>query len=227
MKVLFIRHHNYRCNKEGEYARVRFPMPPLGIMSLASCLLEDLYSVTCFQIRFGVESGDQGILDLMQKGITLEQVRKAFSDCHDIGIETFAYFMVGFPSENEETVKQTISFAKAIKADWANFNPVSCKPGTRMFDLAMDWGYLDKEILEKIETDQMTAQETYCDSPTLPRSRIFPLVNLAYRRFYLRPAYFVRILVSLFRPRRFRNYAIGLKNTLVPRMVGYYRRVMN
>jgi radical SAM superfamily enzyme YgiQ (UPF0313 family) len=190
-------------------------------------MLEDLYSAGCFQIRFGVESGNQEILDLMEKGITLEQVGRVFDDCHDIGIETFAYFMIGYPGESEETVKQTISFAKSIKADWANFNPVSCKPGTQMFNLAVEKGYIDKNIIEKIENGQISTQETYCDSDLLPRSRILPLVNLAYRRFYIRPAYFMRMLMSLFRPQRLRNYSLGLKNTLIPRMIGYYQRIMN
>lgn len=68
----------------------------------------------CVEIHFGIESGNQGILDLQQKDITLEQVRNAVKWANKAGLDTRGYFILGFPGDTKETIKETIKFGKSL-----------------------------------------------------------------------------------------------------------------
>ncbi|MHC4213107.1 MAG: glycosyltransferase, partial [Planctomycetota bacterium] len=71
---------------------------------------------------FGVESGSQRILDLLQKDITVEQIRDAFKWCHEFGIETVASTIVGVPGETQSDRHATDRLLKEIRPtlSWSN-----------------------------------------------------------------------------------------------------------
>lgn len=69
----------------------------------------------CFSIQFGVESGSQKILNSINKGITIEQVRKAIRWCLEAGIQPVCSFMVPHPEDTWETVKETEQFMEELK----------------------------------------------------------------------------------------------------------------
>ncbi len=87
----------------------------------------------CFQIAFGVESGSQERLNDMKKGITVEQVKKVFKMCHEIGIRPFACFMFNTPNETEEDVKKSIDLIEELKACWYNIAICTPLPGTDIY----------------------------------------------------------------------------------------------
>lgn len=64
---------------------------------------------------FGVESGSQRILDFLNKGITVDQIKDAFALCRDMGIKTAASIIVGVPSETKEDVAKTERLLREIK----------------------------------------------------------------------------------------------------------------
>lgn len=65
----------------------------------------------CRLIHFGVESGNQGILDGVGKGLDLAEVKDVLADCRRNGISTLGFFLLGMPNESLEHMKQTIKFA--------------------------------------------------------------------------------------------------------------------
>jgi radical SAM superfamily enzyme YgiQ (UPF0313 family) len=69
-----------------------------------------LYEAGCRQIIFGVESGSQHILDLVNKGVTVEQNQRAIINAKKAGLVVRANLMVGSPGETWETVEETIDF---------------------------------------------------------------------------------------------------------------------
>jgi radical SAM superfamily enzyme YgiQ (UPF0313 family) len=92
----------------------------------------------CFYIGYGVESGVQETLDRLQKGITLAQIRRAFTNTRKAGITSMAYFMMNIPGETEQDIEQTIRFSREIQPDFLNFELVKPYAGTRL-----------REIIEK------------------------------------------------------------------------------
>lgn len=104
----------------------------------------------CTRLRFGVESGNPRILKLMNKKITLDQVREVFSITRRVGIETFAYFIIGYITETEETIKETIAFAKSLKADLFMFTVATPYPGTPLYTMAQELGFVKGDYWEDL-----------------------------------------------------------------------------
>lgn len=153
-------------------------------------LVRKLKAAGCYQVAFGIESGNQKILDRCQKGITLDQVRKAIAMTKKAGIETFGFFMLGLPDETEETMQDTIDFAVELDLHIAKFAITIPLPGTPLFEeydregliLTKDWSkYLFHE----------TANAVY-RHPNLSSETIVRYYKKAYRQFYFRPQYIAR-----------------------------------
>jgi len=78
--------------------------------------LEMLKQAGCRSIHLGLESGAQDVLDSIRKGITLPQVFKALKLLKAYGLEAECSFMLGHPSDNLETMEQTLLFADVIES---------------------------------------------------------------------------------------------------------------
>jgi anaerobic magnesium-protoporphyrin IX monomethyl ester cyclase len=99
----------------------------------------------CVLIQVGVESGNDYILSVIKKNITIE---KAFSACSLIKkhrIKVSVFFMVGFPQETEETLADTVYAIKKIKCDSVVYSIYTPYPGTETYDLCRDMGLIDSD----------------------------------------------------------------------------------
>jgi radical SAM superfamily enzyme YgiQ (UPF0313 family) len=99
---------------------------------LTSDMLRKMKESGCEKLRFGVESGDDRILESYEKGVSTKQIKEVFDNCRKLGIKTIAYLCLGTPAENEESFQKTLSFMKEIKPTFvtpALFRPF---PGTTM-----------------------------------------------------------------------------------------------
>jgi len=103
--------------------------------TLNESILKEMKKAGCVQINVGVESGNPEILNSIQKNIDLDQVRDIFKIAKNLGIGTYAYFMVGFPGETKQQVQETIELMKEIKPTvypcWSICTPY---PGTEIFE---------------------------------------------------------------------------------------------
>lgn len=87
-----------------------------------------------FHLSFGVESGSEKILKLMNKGITPDQIIKSISLAKAYGLKCRVYLIAGYPGETEETIKETIEVIRAAKPDDVSIYPLIPYPGTPLFN---------------------------------------------------------------------------------------------
>lgn len=93
----------------------------------------------CFFLCYGVESGNQQILDTAKKKITLEKTREAVKLAKEVGIKVLASFIIGLPGETAETLKQTVDFAKELETSYG-FHILAPFPGTELRERAEELG---------------------------------------------------------------------------------------
>ena len=80
-------------------------------------ILKDMKSAGCYYILLGVETGDQGILDAMDKKSNLEVVMENTRMIQKEGILTRAFFMLGYPNETMESLRNSQNLLRKIKPD--------------------------------------------------------------------------------------------------------------
>jgi radical SAM superfamily enzyme YgiQ (UPF0313 family) len=97
----------------------------------------------CYVINFGVESGHPQILKNIQKEVSIEAVYDAHQRCRQLGIRTYATFLVGNPGETEETVKASIDVACGIRPSLAMFFVCTAYPGTPLYEQALQEGIVE------------------------------------------------------------------------------------
>jgi radical SAM superfamily enzyme YgiQ (UPF0313 family) len=104
-------------------------------------------------LKFGAESGSQRILDLMSKGIKVEQTLAANRKCKQFGFQPAFAFMIGYPTETFDDINKTIDLAFTLKKE----NPQSqietmaaftALPGAPSFDFAVQHGLKPPSSLE-------------------------------------------------------------------------------
>lgn len=155
--------------------------------------LKALKDMGTYSIAFGVESGNQKVLDRVNKNIKLEEIEVAFKLAKKIGLETWAFFMIGLPSETADTIKDTINFAIKLNPDVAKFHILKPFPGTEVYKEFMELGLLLDNNFDHfgIHTPPVHRLETLGPNDLLKWHR------KAYRYFYLRPSIFLKQLLRL------------------------------
>lgn len=116
---------------------LHFPWVPrsgLRVDRVSPKLMEVMAEAGCYHIPFGIESGNQEILDRIKKGITLEQVRLAVRYAKNVGMQTTGYFMVGMPGETVRAMTDTLEFAVNLELDFVKVGVCIPLPGTPMFN---------------------------------------------------------------------------------------------
>ncbi len=87
----------------------------------------------CTRIFFGIESGNDQILKLMNKKITTVQARTAVEAAHRAGLEIGAFFILFYPGETDDTVLQTLRFANSLPLDYLGLTMPYPLPGTALY----------------------------------------------------------------------------------------------
>lgn len=80
-------------------------------------VVETLAEMGCFRVWIGSESGSQRVLDAMQRGVTVEQVRTAVTLCRANGIQTGMFLMWGYEGEELEDIEATVQHVKQTNPD--------------------------------------------------------------------------------------------------------------
>jgi anaerobic magnesium-protoporphyrin IX monomethyl ester cyclase len=96
-------------------------------------LAQTMKRAGCFRIFFGIESGNDQILKLMNKQITVRQAQAAVDAAHRAGLEVGAFFILAYPGESDDTVLETLHFATLLPLDYLGLTMPYPLPGTALF----------------------------------------------------------------------------------------------
>jgi anaerobic magnesium-protoporphyrin IX monomethyl ester cyclase len=88
----------------------------------------------CIRVFFGIESGNDSVLGIMNKRITTEQAQHAVTTAKAAGLKVGAFFIVGYPGESDKTVLDTIRFASKLPLDYLSFTLPYPIPGTPLYE---------------------------------------------------------------------------------------------
>ncbi|UCH77838.1 MAG: cobalamin-dependent protein [Candidatus Coatesbacteria bacterium] len=162
-------------------ARCDLDLPTLQLMRRAGCRL----------LCVGVESGSGEMLASMKKRIDRAQIERFFADASRAGIMIHGCFMVGNPGETRATMEETLTFAKRLRPDTAQFFPVMAYPGTALYRWAEQHDFIRAECF----ADWLTPEGQHncvIDRPDLPAAELVAFCDRARREFYLSPRYLAR-----------------------------------
>ena len=174
--------------------KIRIPWSCLGrVDTVNEEMLKKMKKTGCYMIRFGVESSSQEILNRAKKGITVEQIIKAFEMTKKAGIEAYASYTLGLPGETKETLEETIKFAVKLNSDYAQFGIAMPYPGTELYWEAEKNGWLRARDWSEFDASENSVLEY----PNLKAEEIVRVHEEAYRRFYLRPGYVLKKLFGI------------------------------
>jgi anaerobic magnesium-protoporphyrin IX monomethyl ester cyclase len=138
-------------------------------------------------LQFGLESGNQEILDYYDKRITLDDIKNAVTLSHKTGFFTIGSFILGAPFETKQQFQQTIAFAKSLPLDSVSFLPLRYMVGSLLWNQAKREGKI-KENEYLIVADKQRKLGIYT------KEELSRFCSNAQRSFYLRPRFFLRLL---------------------------------
>ncbi|MCC7202786.1 MAG: cobalamin-dependent protein [Nitrospirae bacterium] len=135
----------------------------------------------CWQISYGIESGDQGILDFADKHIKLEQVEHAITLTEEAGILSKGFFILGFPFDSDETIERTIMFAKRLRLNDISVAMMTPFPGSQMYEIGQKHGTINTDW------QSMNLLETVFVPDGLTKEKLEYYNKKFLKEFYLRP----------------------------------------
>lgn len=124
--------------KEG----IKMPFSCMGHVSIKPELLEKMRKAGLRAMKFGIESTNNEVLRRLGKGITKEMAIRTIKKCKELGIKTHLTYCIGLPGDTEETVKETVKFAKKY-GDHYQVSIAAPFPGTPLFEEAKQNGWLN------------------------------------------------------------------------------------
>jgi len=159
-----------------------------AIKTLDRPTLEKMAAAGCRHISLGVESGNAEI-QKKHCGNKLndhDQAQEVFDACRELGIETRAFCMIGFPEETPAMVEETLSLVERLDPDQVQFCAVTAYPGTPLHEIL----YGD----QRLDYAAMTGFQALEGNEHMSAAEIEGKIREAYRRFYLRPRRIAREL---------------------------------
>lgn len=184
----------------------------------------------CDIIRFGVETGSERIMKIINKNITKEDVRSAVKMVKRVSINSVGtLFMLGHPTETVEDMEETCQFSIELNADHYSFKPTDIYPGTALFDLAVNEGLLPNNFNWFEKGIYKKGFLTYDDVPSYETARFSrKILEDMAKRFYIR-AFFARLfnLESLGNFRHFIVYTgLGLKPKNKNELIVFFEEII-
>lgn len=180
-------------------------------------MLRWLKKAGCYRIHYGVESGSQRLLDFLEKGITIDRIRKTFEITRKAGIGTYAYMMIGIPTETPEEMERSIRFVHELRPEHVNYSICTPFPKTRLYEAWLAENPGQPDYWGEFARSPSPDFKLHTANEYLTTAQLRELQARALRRFYASPRLILRETLRTRSWRQFRmKAAVGLR-VLLPR----------
>lgn len=157
-------------------------------------LLEVMYQAGLRNINVGVESSNAEILKKSQRlPVVNAYQEEMIAYCHRLGITVAAFYLIGLEDDTEESIKQTVAYAKRLNTQVAQFAIVTPYPGTKFFAKLETEGRLISRNWE--DFDEYTPVFKH---QSLTSRQLLSLKEWAFNSYYFRPSYLLKYLPKYF-----------------------------
>jgi radical SAM superfamily enzyme YgiQ (UPF0313 family) len=155
-------------------------------------------------LYFGLETGNQDVLDYYNKGINIDQIKKAIYLSKEMNFLTLGNFIIGAPIETKEHIKKTVDFACSLPLDVAIFNPLSFQRGSDLWNEAVENGNIDEDV--------DTLADIRLGLGNFTSDELEALCKDATKKFYFRPKYISNQIIKSIIEKDLNYLKVGLKN---------------
>jgi radical SAM superfamily enzyme YgiQ (UPF0313 family) len=194
---IFTSDHSWAVKVCNEISKTKLKMAwsctnGIRVESADDDLFRAMKNADCYRVSFGFESGNDKILKAFGKGgkATIDQGQVAVKKARAAGIDTNGFFMLGLSPDSEETMQETIEFARTLELDMLKFGIAIAFPGTPMFN-----EYAKENLVKSYDWDEY---HIYTEMPlfshrNLEYETILKYMGIAYKRAILtNPGFMIR-----------------------------------
>lgn len=160
-------------------------------------LVRAMKDAGCDRIHYGVESGNNRVLRVIQKNTTLERVEEVVKWTKDVDMEVLTYFMIGHPTEIESEIEDTIEFAQHLDPNYVHFTIFCPYPATASYFEGLRSGILEKDIWREFAASPTEDFSLPYWEEHLTGDELREWLVRAYKAFYLRPDYIIKNVAKI------------------------------
>lgn len=173
-------------------------------------LLKRMKQAGCWQICYGIESGNQKSLDFIKKGYTIPQIREVCRETWEAGIQIRSSFMLGIPGENREDILNTIRFARELNTMFPTFFLTVPFPNTELYDSIRPEHGEFRVSASWDDFNPLNRKQPVFIPKGMTKEELEKLVRHAWLTCYLSPKFLLRHLFSIRSLHDIRRYTKGL-----------------
>jgi len=159
-------------------------------------------------IEYGIESGNQDVLDFYKKEINISQIKKAVNLSRKMNFVILGNFILGAPFETKKHFEKTIGLACSLPFDMVFFFPLAYMDGSDLWNDGVKKGIFSKnptEVGKKVDLKELGLSN-------YNHEELRNYCSYAIRKFYYRPSYVVRQIYRSLLRKDFRLLSLELKN---------------
>lgn len=157
-------------------------------------LLKTMKDAGCALLAFGIESGSERVLKLLQKNDTnidwARSSKEVFRECRKLGIATVALFIIGSPTETNGDIEKSIELAKELRADIIQVHFFTLYPGSKAYR------QFNHKIKERDISRLYHYSEPLINLSNLKLEELQKMQIIFYRKVLLRPNFIFEHLIK-------------------------------
>lgn len=178
-------------------------------------VIAHLKKAGCQGVHYGVEAGTDKIIRILNKGITISQVKEVFNLTRKYKIPILAYFMIGSPKETLEDIHQTFKVMKDLNPDYVHITILTPFPGTKIYFDGLRSGVIKKDYWREFAENPTSDFVPPHWAEIFTKDELYELLVKGYKSFYFRPSYIFKRIRALRSPGEFRRKAVAAARVLV------------